>query len=169
MSWLRNSLSTCFYWPVKWLVRSKSVPADVESELGVDRNKPIVYLLQTDSVTDQLALSFVCKKLGLPEPDGHLENDNIRLPRCLYLRRPQPVLKRPVKQTDAIDVFTNMFHLHRVHEDLDFQVLPVYITWGRAPGRGESGWADLIADRASPSWLRKFFIVLFLCSFVWLS
>ncbi len=162
MSWLRNSLSTCFYWPVKWLVRSKSVPADVESELGVDRNKPIVYLLQTDSVTDQLALSFVCKKLGLPEPDGHLENDNIRLPRCLYLRRPQPVFKRPVKQTDAIDVFTNMFHLHRVHEDLDFQVLPVYITWGRAPGRGESGWADLIADRASPSWLRKFFIVLFL-------
>lgn len=162
MSWLRNSLSTCFYWPVKWLVRSKSVPADVETELGVDRNKPIVYLLQTDSITDQLALSFVCKKLGLPDPDSHLETDNIRLPRCLYLRRPQPVFTRPVKQTDAIDVCTNMFHLHRVHDDLDFQVMPVYITWGRAPGKGVSGWADLIADRASPSWLRKFFIVLFL-------
>ncbi|WP_100657951.1 glycerol-3-phosphate 1-O-acyltransferase PlsB [Alteromonas flava] len=162
MSWLRNSLSSCFYWPVKLLVRSKSIPADVESELGIDKRKPIVYLLQTDSLTDQLALRFVAKKLGLPDPNGHFETDNVRLPRSLFLRRPQPVIKRSVKQTETVEIFTNIFHLHRVHPELDFQVLPVFITWGRAPGKGNPGWTDLIADRASPSWLRKLFIVLFL-------
>ncbi|MDM7862248.1 glycerol-3-phosphate 1-O-acyltransferase PlsB [Alteromonas sp. ASW11-36] len=162
MSWLRNSLSACFHWPVKLLVRSKSIPADVEAELGLVKTKPIMYLLQTDSVTDQLALKFVCKRLGLPEPTGKFETDHVMLPRSLFLRRPKPVFRSAAKQTDTIDVFTNMFQLHRVHTDLDFQVLPVYITWGRAPGKGTPGWADLIADQASPSWLRKFFIVLFL-------
>ncbi|WP_100642609.1 glycerol-3-phosphate 1-O-acyltransferase PlsB [Alteromonas facilis] len=162
MSWLRNSLSSFIYWPVKLLVRSKSIPADVESELGIDKAKPIVYLLQTDSITDQLALRFITKKLGLPDPNGHFETDGVRLPRSLFLRRPQPVIKRSVKQTDTVEIFTHIFHLHRVHTELDFQVLPVFMTWGRAPGKGKPGWADLIADRASPSWLRKLFIVLFL-------
>lgn len=162
MSWLRNSLHYCFYWPVKLLVRSKSIPADVESELGIVKDKPIVYLLQTDSVTDELALSFTCKQLGLPDPNSQFETDGVELPRCLYLRRPQPLFKRPAKQTETIEIFTNMFHLHRAHPELDFQVLPVFISWGRAPGKGAPGWADLIADSASPSWLRKLFIVLFL-------
>ncbi|MGY0627590.1 MAG: glycerol-3-phosphate 1-O-acyltransferase PlsB, partial [Paraglaciecola chathamensis] len=38
----------------------------------------------------------------------------------------------------------------------------VSIFWGRAPGRKFSGWSDIIANQVSPSWLRKFFIVLFL-------
>ncbi|MBT0586204.1 glycerol-3-phosphate 1-O-acyltransferase PlsB [Alteromonas oceanisediminis] len=162
MSWLRRSLLSTFYWPVRLLVRAKSIPQDVESELGIDRNKPIIYLLQTDSVTDQLALSFACKQRGLPSPIDDIQQAGATLPSSVFLRRPQPVFKRQPKQTEILNVFTEMFHLHREHPQLDLQVVPVFVTWGRAPGKGSPGWADLIADKASPSWLRKFFIVLFL-------
>ena len=162
MSWLRNGLLSCFYWPVKLLVNSKSIPQDVEAELGIDRKKPIIYLLYTDSVTDQLALSFSCKYLGLPDPKGKSEICGELLPNSLFLKRTQPVFAKSIKQTDTIEIFTQLFQTHRKNDELDFQVVPVFVSWGRAPGKGNPGWSDLIADRASPSWLRKFFIVLFL-------
>ena len=162
MSWLRNGLLSCFYWPVKILVKSKSTPQNVEAELGLDRSKPIIYLLYSDSVTDQLALSFSCKRLGLPDPKGKSEFFNEVLPTCLFLKRTQPVFKKTIKQTETIEIFTQLFNIHRRNTNIDLQVIPVFVSWGRAPDKGRSGWADLIADRASPSWLRKFFIVLFL-------
>lgn len=162
MSWFRDGLLSFCYWPVKLLVKSKSIPQDVEAELGIDRNKPIVYLLYSDSITDQLALSFSCQHLGLPSPKGKSEFSQEVLPRCLFLKRTQPVFKKTAKQTETIEIFTQLFNIHRRNSEIDLQVLPVFVSWGRAPGKGTPGWADLIADRASPSWLRKFFIVLFL-------
>ena len=162
MSWLRNGLLSCFYWPVKILVKSKSTPHNVESELGIDRNKPIIYLLYSDSITDQLALSFSCKRLGLPNPTGKSEFFSEVLPTCLFLKRTQPVFKKTTKQTETIEIFTQLFNIHRSNSTIDLQVIPVFVSWGRAPNKNASGWADLIADRAAPSWLRKFFIVLFL-------
>ena len=153
---------SCFYWPVKLLVKSKSIPHDVEAELGIDRKKPIIYLLYSDSVTDQLALSFSCKHLGLPDPKGKREFSGELLPTSLFLKRTQPVFRKSIKQTETIEIFTQLFQIHRKNSEIDLQIVPVFVSWGRAPGKGNPGWSDLIADRASPSWLRKFFIVLFL-------
>ncbi len=52
--------------------------------------------------------------------------------------------------------------MHRENSELDIQIVPVSILWGRAPNKNTSGWSDVIANQMSPSWLRKFFIVLFL-------
>lgn len=162
MAWMRKALLSAFHYPVKWLVKAHSIPVNVESELGIDKSKPIIYLLTNNSITDQLALRMSTQALGLPSPTEPLTLAGREYPSTLFLRNAQPLLRSEAKETNIESVFTELFHLHRDNLDLDLQVVPVFVTWGRAPSVGSPGWSDLIADKATPSWLRKLFIVLFL-------
>lgn len=162
MSWMRKAFLSVFHYPVKLLVKAHSIPVNVDSELGIDKEKPIVYLLPTNSVTDQLALRMSTQALGLPSPTDTLTLAGREYPSTLFLRKTQPLFRSGVDNTGIEDVFTDLFHLHRDHENLDLQVVPVFITWGRTPGKGKPGLGDLITYKAAPSWLRKLFIVLFL-------
>lgn len=148
--------------PIRWLISVNSIPANIEVELGIDKKKPLLYLLQTDSITDLVALQQSAAGLGLPDPTSSIEFLGEQHKRCYFLSRPQSLLSRKVKKTSIEDVFTSMFHLHRENPELDLQVVPVFISWGRSSGKKPSGFAQLLADRASPSWLRKLIIVLFL-------
>lgn len=151
-----------FTLPIRWLISVNSVPANIEAELGIDKKKPLLYLVQTESITDLIALQKSAAGLGLPDPSSAIEFLDEPHKRCYFLTRPQSLFSRKVKKTSIEDVFANMFHLHRENPELDLQVVPVFISWGRAAGKKSSGFAQLLADRASPSWLRKLFIVLFL-------
>lgn len=162
MTWMRQALLNVFRLPVKWLVKTNSIPSDVESELSIDKSRPIIYLLPTDSVTDQLALQMSAQRLGLPDPTETVRLADKSYPGSLFLRRTEALFRKRRQDTDIEPVFTDLFHLHRDHANLDVQVVPVFITWGRAPGKGKPGLADLLTLSAAPSWLRKLFIVLFL-------
>lgn len=155
-SFFRSFLSK----PIGWLVKVKSIPADLEAELGIDKTKPIVYLLQTKSFTDSVALEKSTKFLGLPSPRNKLALVNHEHKRSYYLNRPESFFSGRSKPTTIEDNFTGMFQYHREHDDLDVQVVPVFISWGRSAGKKKSGWAQLLAIKASPNWLRKSFIVL---------
>ncbi|QJR80880.1 glycerol-3-phosphate 1-O-acyltransferase PlsB [Alteromonas pelagimontana] len=162
MSWMRKALLSVFHYPVKWLVRAHTIPANVETELAIDKSKPIIYLLPTNSVTDQLALRMASNQLGLPSPTASLELAGRSYPASLFLRKTQPLFNRHASDTDIESIFTDLIHLHRDNPELDVQVVPVFVSWGRAPGKGKPDIGDLITDRAAPSWLRKLFIVMFL-------
>ncbi|GAB5381798.1 MAG: glycerol-3-phosphate 1-O-acyltransferase PlsB [Aliiglaciecola sp.] len=162
MVWLHKLLLTLFAFPVRWLVRVNNIPTDIENELGIDKTKPIMYLLRTHSITDQLALKMSTKQVGLPSPTKKISIGDEEHSACVFLQQPQSVIGRSIKGTKIAADFTHLFELHRENKSLDLQIVPVTIFWGRAPGRASSGLADMLADRASPSWLRKFFIVLFL-------
>ena len=54
--------------PIRWLISVNSVPANIEAELGIDKNKPLLYLIQTESITDLIALQKSAAGLGLPDP-----------------------------------------------------------------------------------------------------
>lgn len=161
MAWMRKALLNLFKFPVKWTVYSKDVPTHIE-ELGIDPSKPIVYLLQNDSVTDQLALTKSTKRLGLPDPTKSLSILGKKYPSCFFLKGIQPVFRKNPSLTGVDEAFTELFSLHRQNPNLDLQILPVFITWGRAPDRSKPDFTDLIVDNAAPTWLRKFFIVIFL-------
>lgn len=162
MTWLHSLLLTLFSLPVKWLVKVNNIPTDIEKELGVDTSKPILYLLRTHSITDQLALKMSTKQLGLPSPTQKIMVGDQEHESCVFLEQPRSVIGRKIKGTKIATDFTHLFKLHRDNPQLDLQIVPVSIFWGRAPGRKSSGLSDLLAYHASPSWLRKFFIVLFL-------
>jgi len=162
MLWLHKLLLAMVTVPVKWLVKVNSIPSDLEAELGIDKTRPIVYLLRTRSVTDQLALKMSAVSLGLPKPTVSMNIGDQRQPSCLFLQKPRSVLNRKTKGTSIQEDAAKLFSLHRANPELDIQIVPVSILWGRAPDKNTSGWSDVIANQVSPSWLRKFFIVLFL-------
>lgn len=167
MAWLQNArlhnlLLVLISVPVKWLVKANTIPTDLREELGIDTTKPIIYLLRTHSVTDQIALNMSTKALGMPLSTSRITIASAQHQRCLFLQEPKSILTKKVKYTNIADRAAHLFKLHRVDPSLDIQIVPVSIFWGRAPGKNLSGWSDVIANQVSPSWLRKFFIVLFL-------
>ncbi|WP_299081458.1 glycerol-3-phosphate 1-O-acyltransferase PlsB [uncultured Paraglaciecola sp.] len=162
MLWLHKLRLAMVTVPLKWLVKVNSIPSDLESELGIDKTRPIVYLLRTRSVTDQIVLKMSAVSLGLPKPTLNLTFDGQRHSSCLFLQKPRSVLSSKIKSTSIQEDAAKLFSLHRENPDLDIQIVPVSILWGRSPNKNSSGWSDIIANQVSPSWLRKFFIVLFL-------
>jgi glycerol-3-phosphate O-acyltransferase len=162
MLWLHKFLLTIVTVPMKWLVKVNSIPSDLEAELGIDKNRPIVYLLRTRSITDQLALKMSAIALGLPKPTPSMTITDQSYSSCLFLQKPRSVLNRKTKGTSIQEDAAKLFSLHRENPQLDIQIIPVSILWGRAPNKNTSGWSDVIANQMSPSWLRKFFIILFL-------
>jgi len=162
MSWLQQLFLAFIKFPARLLIRNKVIPSDLEQELGIDKNKPIIYLLKTQSATDLVALQKAVEGLGLPDPVAQIHINQHTHERTLYLEQPQKVVSRKIHNTRIYKQFTHIFKLQRQNPDMDLQIVPVSIFWGRAPGKSNPGWSDLLADRASPSWLRKFFIVLLL-------
>ena len=162
MLWLHKLLLAIVMVPVKWLIKVNSTPSDLEAELGIDKTRPIVYLMRTHSITDQLALKMSAVALGLPKPTLNLTIGDQRHSACLFLQKPKSVLNHKTKGTSIQEDAAKLFSLHRQNPELDIQIVPVSILWGRAPDKNTSGWSDVIANQVSPSWLRKFFIVLFL-------
>ena len=61
MPWYQKLFLYLVRIPTRWLVRTSSIPSDIESELGIDRRQPIIYLLRTNSITDQVALELSAK------------------------------------------------------------------------------------------------------------
>ncbi|WP_438865527.1 glycerol-3-phosphate 1-O-acyltransferase PlsB [Neptunicella sp.] len=162
MAWLQQLFSAIISIPAKLLIRTKVVPADVQQELGIDPQKPILYLLKTESVTDRLALKNAVKKVGLVDPDGTITVGPHTISRCLFLERPQSVFTDKATASDIAHTFKLLFEQHHLNAELDLQIVPVSTFWGRAPGKTDASWRALIANKASPNWLRKIFIVLFL-------
>jgi glycerol-3-phosphate O-acyltransferase len=162
MTWLRKIFLLAIQHPTRWLVKTKCIPADISKELGIDINKPIIYLLRTESATDQVALSIATQQVNMPKPLQEIGVEGLNQKNCVFLERPQTLVKKINKSTDVLNTFATLFQKHREQPELDLQIVPVSVFWGRAPGKSKPGWTDLLANRASPSWLRKFFIVLFL-------
>lgn len=158
----RNILLKIIKYPTRWLLKSSYTPNDIEGELGISKNKPIIYLLKTHSATDLIALEMTTERLGLPNPFKKIEIAGQEHPATLFVERPRSPFSNKRKVTDIARSSTEMFKLHREDKDLDIQIVPVSIFWGREPGKASKSWTDLLTDRSSPGWFRKFFIILFL-------
>ncbi|GAA0813060.1 glycerol-3-phosphate 1-O-acyltransferase PlsB [Colwellia asteriadis] len=157
--------SLCYFLlklPLLVLVRCKIV---TDSRLpNCEKNHPIFYIIRHQSASDLLALQNACKKQGLPDPLEQITIENVKYNRVLCLDKPTPIFSwRKASKTKAIEQGLALLTLHTQREDLDAQLIPANVIWGRAPTKekNNANVGTLLTDQESPSWLRKFFIVLF--------
>ncbi|NVK23709.1 MAG: glycerol-3-phosphate 1-O-acyltransferase PlsB [Gammaproteobacteria bacterium] len=158
--------SYIFYWLTRPFIKANIVS---DSDLSIDSNKPINYVLVTDSLTDKLALQQACKKQGLPSPFKKLHIGEKKFNACLGVKSQRSIFcskhrhqLKTLEQGQAL-----LKQVENTSQDVQF--VPVMICWGRAPGieknsanrNAKIGIKDLIADTLQASWIRKFFIVLF--------
>ncbi|RJG50567.1 glycerol-3-phosphate 1-O-acyltransferase PlsB [Motilimonas pumila] len=137
------------------LIRSKITTDEAFNGPEAAVDKPIIYVLKTESPSDVFALQQACQKLSLPDPCTNLDTESgFRCDRMVYLDKPQGLFKHRSK-TAYHDQFALLLAAHKKNPKLDIQLIPVTLFWGRAPGyEGQKPWFSILTA-SSPNWLKK--------------
>ena len=121
--------------PLSFLVKNNPIPQHPVEELTLNTTQPIVYVLPYTSQTDLLIFRNNCLALGLPDP---LENNDIEgaiLPRFVFLDEGHQFFKSKGAKKETYTIFNKYLELHRTLPELDVQLIPISVLWGRAPGQ----------------------------------
>ncbi|MCI2282590.1 hypothetical protein L3081_03220 [Colwellia sp. MSW7] len=159
---LRSSFYFLLKLPLRLFVRSKIV---LDAQTPVETaSKPIFYVISHQSASDLLALQKACKQQKLPDPLSKVKINNTLFDRTLCLAKPTSILGLKRGKTKALQQGLEILNQHHNNKTLDAQLIPVNLIWGRIPTqeKNNANVSSLLAEQASPTWLRKFFIVLFL-------
>ncbi|KAE9540558.1 glycerol-3-phosphate 1-O-acyltransferase PlsB [Ursidibacter maritimus] len=121
--------------PLSLLVKSRSIPTNPIEELELNPEQPFIYVLPYTSQTDLLILQKDCLALNLPDPLQPNEIEGQILPRYVFLDEGRRFFKSKGAKSETETVFYRYLDLHRVNSQLDVQLIPVSVLWGRAPGK----------------------------------
>ncbi len=151
-----------------WLVRRilalwmrfTVLPDDTALRLHERRN-PVCYVLERRSVTDLAVLQSACVRLKLPRPRKRLVRADKDLRSFFYLSQPRGIWSLRIDRSPP-PALAQMVGLLRRHPELDIDLAPAAVYWGRAPQR-EASWFRLllVENWALTSRIRKFLQVLF--------
>jgi len=149
-------------WPVRLLVRSKLIPEDPCQDLDIDPDKPVIYVLKTESVTDLLALERITQSTSLPAPTDELKLGDRTIPRYFCVQGRKPMFGKAPDNDKFIGRFSELVNLLREQDNHNIQLVPVSILWGRDPGRENNSVRAEVLENENASWLRKFLMIMFL-------
>jgi glycerol-3-phosphate O-acyltransferase len=163
------ALRTFFYmllkFPIQLWVNCRIV-ADKGLEIQQGNNKkPIFYVVRHQSASDLLTLQKACKRLNFPDPLEKISINGELFNRTLCLEKPSNVLfSKGSHKGKAQEQGLAILKAHQSDDQLDAQLIPANLVWGRKPTieKNNANVGTILADQESPSWLRKFFIVIFL-------
>lgn len=114
--------------PIKLLTKSIAIPSNPIKDLELDLNRPIVYVLPYVAQSDLLILQQNAIKAGLPDPLEPLEINQQKIQRYSFIFN-------TTKSTDELPLFQKLLECHHEDKELDIQLVPVSILWGRKPGK----------------------------------
>ncbi len=149
-------------WPLRLFVTSKLVPKDPCSELGIDPEKPIIYVLKSESASDLLALESVCNRLSLPAPTQPITIGGKELPRYFCVQGRKPLFGEQEDGSKFITRFSELVSQLRSSDEADVQLVPVSLFWGRNAGHTNDSMTSAVLQDEHASWLRKLMMVIFL-------
>ena len=122
--------------PLSLLVKGTSIPSNPVEDLNIDLGKPIVYALPFRSSVDMLTLQKHALELGLPDPLSKLEINGKSLQRYVFISSRKTLLQDDdYVPSSSIEVFSELLSLHADDSELDVQVIPATVLWGRKPGK----------------------------------
>ncbi|HEV7716790.1 MAG TPA: glycerol-3-phosphate 1-O-acyltransferase PlsB, partial [Steroidobacteraceae bacterium] len=152
-NWLLRRLLALW---VRFTVR----PEDAVARLR-ERTNVVCYVLERHSVTDLAVLQNACVSLKLPRPQKRLVAASRELRSFFYLTRSLGIWDERLDRRPPPSL-VQMVRTLRANPDLDIDLVPVAVYWGRAPQKEASFFKLLLVEEwALTSRLRKLFQVLF--------
>ncbi len=125
--------------PLSVLVKGTTIPSNPIDDLDIDLAKPIVYALPFRSNVDLLTLQKQAMSLGLPDPLSPLEVNGKTLNRYVFIAaRPTVMGNDNDVPTESDSLFRELLELHKLDSELDVQMIPATVLWGRKPGKEEN-------------------------------
>jgi glycerol-3-phosphate O-acyltransferase len=142
-------------------VRFTVLPEDAATRLREKVRNPVCYVLERRSVTDLAVLQSACAKLRLPRARKRLIPGTSEATSFFYLSRPRGVWDERLDRRPP-PLLAQLLEQLRANPELDVDLVPVAVYWGRAPQREASFFRLLLVeDWVITSRLRKFMQVLF--------
>ncbi|MFK8010671.1 MAG: glycerol-3-phosphate 1-O-acyltransferase PlsB [Marinicellaceae bacterium] len=140
-------------------VKAKIIPSDL-AKLGIDQDKPIIYVLDTDSLVSRVVLKAECKRNKLsyknlpenwPKFSSVMANKYLR---GFWNKKPNYVIFK--NNLKSIITFL------KDNPDQQVQLVPVSVFLGMAPNKKSGFFKNLVSEQWSIGGrLRKFFSILF--------
>ncbi|MGI9950398.1 glycerol-3-phosphate 1-O-acyltransferase PlsB [Vibrio hyugaensis] len=125
--------------PLSVMVKGTTIPSNPIDDLNIDLTKPIVYALPFRSNVDLLTLQKQAMSLGLPDPLSPLEINGKTLTRYVFIAsRPTVMSNDNDVPSESVSLFTELLELHQLDSELDVQMIPATVLWGRKPGKEEN-------------------------------
>jgi glycerol-3-phosphate O-acyltransferase len=158
-------LGQAWRWSVRKLlglwVRVTIKPDDAVAAIA-SRPRPVCYVLERESQTDFAVLSSVCARHNLPRPARRLIMGEKRADRAYFELQRRPSLFRTRNAARAPRYLVQLIAAAAAYPQLDVDLVPVAIFWGRAPHKEVSWWRLLFTE----DWIlvgrfRKFLSVIF--------
>ena len=124
--------------PLSVLVKGTAIPSNPIEDHKIDTDKPIVYALPFRSSVDLLTLQKHALELGLPDPLTPISINGQSFPRYVFTSsRPMLFQRDHDVPTASISLFSSLLELHQFDSNLDVQIIPATVLWGRKPGKEE--------------------------------
>ncbi|MXP67791.1 glycerol-3-phosphate 1-O-acyltransferase PlsB [Pantoea sp. Aalb] len=115
------------------LIKSKIIPNNPIYEYKIDVARPILYIIVHNSKVDLFTIQTQCLKNNLPDPLVPLEIAGSLLPHYLFIYENPYIYSLP--SILSIKLFNNYINLQLKNLQIDVQILPVFVMFGRSPGR----------------------------------
>ena len=164
MSWL--GLDVLGVWILRkiftLIVRTSILPKKLNS-LDIDWEKPVIYALQDNSAADVAVLERECINLKFPRPLQAPGHGSLNENRSFFsLKRWDGSVPKPRSTKNSTPRLFRLVEAVEKNNELDVQIVPVSIFWGRSPDKERSIWKMLFSDSwGEPGFFRKIFMVLF--------
>lgn len=133
-----------------------------QEELNLDPDKPVCYVLQYSSLSARLVLEQACINSGLPSAHAALDLKDKSLKRSFFFLYERKGRWLKTRQTPTVTEDLKQM-VYDVSEDsnLDIQVVPVSLFWGRSPEK-EKSWLKLLLTEgwSVPGKLKQLLIIL---------
>ncbi|MDI1301095.1 MAG: glycerol-3-phosphate 1-O-acyltransferase PlsB [bacterium] len=161
LNWLSNLFLAFARKLLYMLVHTTVLPEDLK-QLQLDPDKPVCYVLQTRFLSSLLVMEAETRKAGLPRAMKPMLSPHLRENRSVFFltRSDNPsALQR--NRFAYSPRFIRLVEAVRANPQLDVQLVPVTILWGRSPDKESSIFKILFADSwATPGMLKQFITIL---------
>ncbi len=138
MSSGQSLLHSLFKLPMSVLVKGTTIPTNPIDDHGIDVKKPIIYALPFRSNVDLITLQKQVIKAGLPDPLEPVEINGKSFNRFVFTSSRATIMENDSDApSESIALFSELLHLHNLDSELDVQVIPTTVLWGRKPGKEE--------------------------------
>jgi glycerol-3-phosphate O-acyltransferase len=158
---LKKLLHRFLRWILFLWVRVEVFPQP-DPTVTLDPTRPVLYVLADRGLSDLLVLSRVSERHGLPDPLARMHVAELKRHHSVYsIASRNPVTDWVRRRRKHSPMLTEFMLAFRENAELDLQIVPVSVFWGRPLARHKHWLQVLFAD----TWqlagrMRRFFTIL---------
>lgn len=133
------------------------ITPETAAELGLDPQQPVVYVLQSPSFSNLLVADEAAQRLQLPRPVDPVDSHLLSEKQAYFFLTQEATLQSAQKNRfEYPERFVRLVEAIKNNDNLDVQLVPVTIFWGRSPDKEDSLFKIMFSDSwATPNALKQ--------------